>query len=119
MPLFPEKMRPPVPTAAQWLAAVRADPRMVGQTPALALATALAPFVEPSGAGELPSLPDMAKLSKLTEDGAIDALNALIVRGFVGLIFRPRIRFALPFFVRPGSYQGSMIEKSAGKGAGA
>ena len=112
-------MRQPVPTAAAWLSAVRADPRMVGQKDALALACAVAPFIEPSGAGELPSLPDLAKMSKLTEDGAIDALNALIVRGFVGLIFRPRIRFALPFFCRPGPYQGSMIEKSAGKGAGA
>ena len=119
MPLFPEKMRPPVPTAAQWLAAVRADPRMVRQGAALALATALAPFIEPSGAGELPSAADLAKLSKLNEDDAIDALNQLIYRGFIGLIYRPKIRFSLPFFCRPGPYQGSMIEKSAGKGAGA
>ena len=113
MPLFPEKMRQPVPTAAAWLDVVRRDPRMIGQTPALTMATALAPFIEPSGAGELPSLPDLAKLTKTSEDDAIAALNALIVRGFVALIFRPRIRFALPFFIRPSPYQGEAITKSA------
>jgi hypothetical protein len=116
MVLFPDKMPPPNDVGATWLAKVRADRRMLGEDKALAVAGELALHIGQCGSGELPSPTDLTRATKLaTEDAAIEAVNGLIVRGFIALLYRPRIRFATTFFCRPSPYQNSMIQKS-GKG---
>jgi len=104
--LFPDRLPKPKPVAAAWLEKVRADPRMKGQADALALAAALGPFIQDNGSGELPSACDMARLAKLTEDGAIEAVNQLIYWGFLAIKFRPKITFSTPFFLPPRPISG-------------
>jgi hypothetical protein len=117
MVMFLDKLPPPNAIGSEWLTVVRADRRMVGEDKALAVAGELARYIRHCGSGEMPSPADIARPVKLTEDAAIEGVNQLIARGFVAIVFRPRIRFATLFFCRPGPYQKAMIQKAAGKGA--
>ena len=87
------------------------DGCMAGETKALLVAAELARHIGRCGTGEMPSAPDLARSSGLTEDNAILAVHALIYRGFVALIYRPRIAFTVRFFCRPGPHQNAMIQK--------
>lgn len=115
MVVFLDKLPPPGEVGAAWLAKVRADARMSGETKALAIANELARYVRECGSGEMPSPGDLGKPAKLSEDDAIEAVNALVVRGFVGLVYRPRIRFATLFFCRPGPWTANALEKTTAR----
>lgn len=115
MALFPEKMPLLNNVGQTWLNTVRSDRRMVGETAALAVAGELALHIRNCGSGELPSPTDLARPVKLTEDAAIEAVNSLVARGFIALVYRPRISFATLFFVRPGPYQQALLQKKPGK----
>jgi hypothetical protein len=113
--VFLDRVPKPHGVGAEWLSTVTADRRMVGQANALAAARELALHVGQCGSGELPSPTDLARATKLAEDAAIEAVNALIYRGFIALIYRPRISFAVRFFCRPGPFQAAKIGKGAGE----
>ena len=115
--MFLNRMPPPNDTGSSWLAKISADPRMTGQEKALLIAQEIARVVRHDGSGEMGSPADLARPSGMKEDEAEAAVNALIIRGFVALIYRPRIRFATAFFVRPSPYQNERLMKAAGKGS--
>lgn len=115
MVLFLDKLPPPGAVGATWLAKVRGDVRMRGHEKALTIAAELARYIRPCGSGEMPSPGDLAKPAKMSEDDAIDAVNALVVRGFIGLVYRPRIRFATMYFCRPGPWQANTLKKTGNK----
>ena len=105
------QLPPPNAVGAEWLAAVRGDARMAGETKTLTIAGEIARLVRGDGAGELPSPVDIGRPVQLSENDVVEAINALIVRGFVALIYKPYTRHVPTFFVRPGCYQQALLQK--------
>jgi hypothetical protein len=110
MARFLDRLPPLNNTGATWLARLRADPRMADQDKALKIATELARYLKHDGSGEMPSPADLARLSGMKEDEVETAVNLLVLCGFVALVYRPRIRFSVAYFVRPSAYHSQRLK---------